>query len=255
MKHLSKAFPIYALIAMMTHGFSSQASAKPVKKTGKSHQLASIDRSKKEDIRARRGKVRKIQDKKPFGVAAYGGFVYLGGGAGLEGWYQPNNSLQFGSYLLSGKGDTVASGEGLLFEYIEIKTTEIGLKTRYFVAPNSLQSLFLSAGLSYNRFEGEYGYQLFLTDIKSTVPYKSEAVLGHISIGNQWQFGSGFTIGADWLVGSFFLNNDVSYSSGDLIASESGSDQESKDSLKDDIDEALRKQIQVKSLLSLGWAF
>lgn len=207
---------------------------------------------------------RSLREKKPVGVAGTAGWVYTGVGGGAEAWYNTSRSFQLGMNFLVSKGDATAEGdEKEIREQITIGTTEIGGKFRYFLAPRSFKSFFISSGLSYDQFSGEYGVRGMsssATEFELMTAYSAKAVLAHASFGNQWEFRNGFVLSADWIGGSYFLSNNVSaeeeiFEKSGAAVSPVGAIQNAPGSSAEGVDAALRKQIQIKSLVSLGWSF
>ena len=136
-----------------------------------------------------------------FGVGLNGGFVYLSGGAGLEGWYSASKKLDLSFRAVGSSAKIAASGDAYYLETAQITMVQLGAHARYFFG-NSFYAL---GGLGYNTYTGSYGVTVNSTKEEFLLPMKASALSLDLAIGNMWKWDSGFTLGFDWIGYSNFM--------------------------------------------------
>lgn len=142
---------------------------------------------------------------KKIGLGLNAGFVYVGGGGGLEGWFSPSRRLDLGLRIIGGSAKIAASGDAVFLETADITMVQLGAHTRFFLG----NSFYLLGGLGYNTFAGGYGVTINSTKKEYLLPMKASALSLNIGIGNMWKWDSGFTLGFDWIGYSSFTGMSV----------------------------------------------
>ena len=140
-------------------------------------------------------KKRKSYKSGNYGATVNYGMWYIDTSYGAQGFYNWSRNLQlFGGVYSTKSNQNWKSSSERLTNKLEIDTETIGSGFRYFLT----ESLYLSGSLNYLYYTGTYEVQIDGADTASH-EYDSVQYLGSLSIGNQWIFKNGITIGADWI--------------------------------------------------------
>lgn len=136
---------------------------------------------------------------KKIGLGLNAGFVYLGGGGGLEGWYSPSKKLDLSLRILRASSKMKASGDANLLETASVTMLQLGAHARYFFG----KSFFVLGGLGYNLYNGSYGYST-PDGAEYLLPMTAKAISIDVALGNMWKWDGGFSLGFDWVGYSSF---------------------------------------------------
>ena len=146
-----------------------------------------------------------IPKARKFGLGLNGGFIYLGGGAGLESWYSPSKNLDLSVRVVGSSTKIAATGEAYYLETAQITMMQLGLHARYFFGG----SFYVLGGLGYNTYTGSYGVTVNSTKEEVLLPMKASAMSLNLAIGNMWKWSNGLTLGFDWIGYSSFMGTNL----------------------------------------------
>lgn len=204
-------------------------------------------------------KSRAARSTKTVTVEAGGGFV-IGALSGpqIDVLYNMLPDLQLGLMYGSGSLDLKSAiGDTSDVETRQAKLSGgiIALEAIYFVG----NSFYTRLGLGQRSIDADLDLHHKKVDygIAGTIEADSQILL--FGIGNQWQFDSGFTIGAEWIGYSQPLSSSSSSSLREKGAAAGAAEKSDLDKLKKDFEDAAEAIGESGSsrllIMSLGWAF
>ena len=182
-------------------------------------------------------------------------------GLNLHGYYNLSSDFSLGLMYSSGELDLASAlteTSGIVITEAKVSGSIVGLAARYFTG----NSFYLLGGIGQRSIEMGVGLKSTAIDygIEGSVEASSTVVV--LSIGNQWQWSSGFSLGVEWFgyASAFGAEATSSFKeSGALASTVSGSTKEDMEKLRKDAQEAGELLGETGSIrlfvISLGFAF
>jgi hypothetical protein len=198
-----------------------------------------------------------------FGVNAVAGMpVFPFPGGGIDGFYMITPDLHvglsatFGRLDLKSRADKKSDDDDdddddndANLKKLQGKTQLIMVHARWFV----LNSLNVGAGLGHRKVSADYEVESSDETAKIKGSIDTTSVVAHFTIGNQWTWDNGFTIGADWfgVTPALSSKTDTDYSTTGVP------DDKTKDLNKDTkkFNEQFGKTTFEVATLHVGWLF
>lgn len=206
-------------------------------------------------------KSRTARSNKTVTVEAGGGLV-IGALSGpqIDVLYNMMPDLQLGLMYGSGALDlksAVGSTSDVEVREASVSGSIVALEALYFIG----NSFYTRLGLGQRSIEATIDIHHKKIDYGIAGSIKADSQILLFGIGNQWQFDSGFTIGAEWVGYSQPMSSSSSSSLKEKgsAATATGSEKSDLDKLKKDFEDAAESIGESGSarllILSLGWAF
>ncbi len=206
-------------------------------------------------------KSRTARSMKTFTVEAGGGFV-IGALSGpqFDLLYNMAPDLQLGLMYGSGSLDlksAIGSSSDVEVREATVSGSIIALEALYFIG----NSFYARAGLGQRTIAADIDLKHRQIDYGIAGTIEANSMVFLLGIGNQWQFDSGFTIGAEWAGYSQPMSSSSSSSLKSTGAAAAGTDADKADldKLKKDFEDTAESLGESGStrllILSLGWAF
>jgi hypothetical protein len=141
-----------------------------------------------------------------FGVNALVGMpVFPFPGGGIDGFFMITPNLHVGLALTAGRLDLKSQADkeddddddddkDATLKKLQGSSTLVLVHARYFV----LNSLNVGAGLGHRKISADYEVESHDETARVKGSIDTTSIVAHFTIGNQWTWDNGFTIGADW---------------------------------------------------------